>query len=69
MAEKIENLIRKLEYLELKLKSIYNLSTILLEKYNGKVPKSYEELESLPGVGHKTASVVMSQGFVNRHFL
>jgi endonuclease-3 len=39
------------------------LSKILLEKHNGKVPKSFEELEKLPGVGHKTSSVVMSQGF------
>ena len=61
--KKIENLIRKIGIFRIKAKSIYNLSTILLEKYNGKVPKSYEELESLPGVGHKTASVVMSQGF------
>ncbi len=61
--KKIENLIRKIGIFRIKAKSIYNLSIILLEKYNGKVPKSYEELESLPGVGHKTASVVMSQGF------
>ncbi len=46
-----------------KSKSISNLSKILIEKYNGHVPESYEELEKLPGVGHKTASVVMSQGF------
>ena len=39
------------------------MSKQLLKKHNGKVPKSFEELESLPGVGHKTASVVMSQGF------
>ncbi len=61
--KKIENLIRKIGIFRIKAKSIYNLSIILLEKYNGKVPKSYEELENLPGVGHKTASVVMSQGF------
>ena len=36
---------------------------MLMDKYNGNVPKTFEELESLPGVGHKTASVVMSQGF------
>jgi len=46
-----------------KSRSIYNLSKILLKKFSGKVPKSFEELESLPGVGHKTASVVMGQGF------
>ena len=46
-----------------KSKAIYNLSKILVKKFNGTVPKSFEELENLPGVGHKTASVVMSQGF------
>jgi len=46
-----------------KSKAIYNLSKILVNKYNGRVPESFEELEKLPGVGHKTASVVMSQGF------
>ena len=46
-----------------KSKSIFNLSIILEEKYNGKVPKTFEELEKLPGVGHKTASVVISQGY------
>ncbi len=61
--KKIEKLIKKIGIFRIKARSIYNLSTILLKKYNGKVPKSYEELESLPGVGHKTASVVMSQGF------
>ena len=39
------------------------MSKQVLEKHNGKVPKTFEELEKLPGVGHKTASVVMSQGF------
>jgi len=61
--KKIENLIKKIGIFRIKAKSIYNLSKILIEKYNGKVPKTYEELEILPGVGHKTASVVMSQGF------
>ena len=46
-----------------KSKAIYELSKILLEKYDGDVPNSLEELEKLPGVGHKTASVVISQGF------
>jgi len=46
-----------------KSKNIYNLSKLLLEKHNGTVPDSFEKLESLPGVGHKTASVVMSQVF------
>ena len=46
-----------------KSKAIFELSRILVKQFNGKVPESYEELEKLPGVGHKTASVVMSQGF------
>ncbi|MFQ3333577.1 MAG: endonuclease-3 [Woeseiaceae bacterium] len=46
-----------------KSKAIFGLSKILVDKYNSKVPDSFDELESLPGVGHKTASVVMSQGF------
>ncbi len=48
---------------ENKSKAIHRLSEILIEKYNGEVPKSFEALEELPGVGHKTASVVMSQAF------
>ena len=66
--KKIEILIKKIGIFRVKAKSIYNLSKILLEKFNGKVPKTFEELESLPGVGHKTASVVMSQGFGNPAF-
>ena len=46
-----------------KSKNTYNLSKILIDKYGGLVPNTFEELESLPGVGHKTASVVMSQVF------
>ena len=46
-----------------KSKNIYQLSKLLIEKYDNKVPKTFEDLESLPGVGHKTASVVMSQVF------
>ena len=46
-----------------KSKAIFELSRILVKKFKGKVPESFEELEKLPGVGHKTASVVMSQGF------
>ena len=61
--KKIENLIKKIGIFRIKAKNIYSLSKILIEKYNGKVPKTYEDLEILPGVGHKTASVVMSQGF------
>ena len=61
--KKIERLIKRIGIFRVKSKSIYYLSKTLVEKYNGKVPKTYEELEQLPGVGHKTASVVMSQGF------
>jgi|TARA_B110000438_G_C15720323_1_gene609488 endonuclease III len=61
--KKIEKLINRIGIFRVKAKSIYYLSKILIEKHKGKVPKSYEELEKLPGVGHKTASVVMSQGF------
>ena len=61
--KKIESLIKKIGIFRIKAKSIYLMSKQLLEKHNGKVPKTFEELEKLPGVGHKTASVVMSQGF------
>ena len=61
--KKIEKLINKIGIYRVKSKSIYYLSKTLIEKYKSKVPKTYEELESLPGVGHKTASVVMSQAF------
>ena len=61
--KKIEKLIKKIGIFRIKSKSIYNLSKILQNEYNGNVPRTFEELERLPGVGHKTASVVMSQGF------
>ena len=61
--KKIEKLIKKIGIFRVKAKSIYLMSKQLLKKHNGKVPKTFEELEKLPGVGHKTASVVMSQGF------
>ena len=61
--KKIEKLIRSIGIFRVKAKSIYTLSKTLVEKYNGRVPKTFGELEELPGVGHKTASVVMSQGF------
>ena len=61
--KKIENLIKKIGIFRVKAKSIYLMSKQVLEKHNGKVPKTFEDLEKLPGVGHKTASVVMSQGF------
>ena len=61
--KKIENLIKKIGIFRVKAKSIYFMSKHLLKEHGGKVPKTYEQLEKLPGVGHKTASVVMSQGF------
>ena len=61
--KKIEKLIKRIGIFRVKAKSIFHLSKTLVEKYKGAVPKTYEELEELPGVGHKTASVVMSQGF------
>ena len=61
--KKIEKLINKIGIFRVKAKNIYYLSKTLIKKYKSKVPKSFEELEELPGVGHKTASVVMSQGF------
>ena len=60
---KIENLIKSIGIFRVKAKSVYLLSKLLIEKHNGKVPDNFEDLEKLPGVGHKTASVVMSQGF------
>jgi len=61
--KKIENLIKSIGIFRVKAKSVYLLSRLLIEKYNGKVPDNFDDLEKLPGVGHKTASVVMSQGF------
>ena len=61
--KKIEKLINRIGIFRIKAKSIYYMSKQLLEEHGGKVPKTFEELEKLPGVGHKTASVVMSQGF------
>ena len=61
--KKIEKLIKKIGIFRVKAKSIYLMSKQVLEKHKGKIPKNFEELEKLPGVGHKTASVVMSQGF------
>ena len=60
---KIEKLIKKIGIFRIKAKSIYLMSRQLLKEHHGKVPKTFEELEKLPGVGHKTASVVMSQAF------
>ena len=61
--KKIENLIKSIGIFRVKAKSVYLLSKLLIEKHNGKVPDNFNDLEKLPGVGHKTASVVMSQGF------
>ena len=62
----IDNIYKYIKQLGLsrqKSKNTYNLSRILIDKYNSLVPNTFKELESLPGVGHKTASVVMSQIF------
>ena len=59
----IYNIIRPCGLAPKKSRAIKGLSLILSEKFDGAVPESFEELEKLPGVGHKTASVVMSQGF------
>ena len=61
--KKIEKLIQKIGIFRIKAKSIYLMSKQLIKKHNGNVPRTFVELEKLPGVGHKTASVVMSQGF------
>ena len=61
--KKIEKLIRSTGFFKRKAKSVYLLSRQLVEKHGGKVPGNFEDLEKLHGVGHKTASVVMSQGF------
>jgi endonuclease III len=61
--EEIREIIKPVGLSPMKSKGIYGLSQILIEKHNGKVPKSFEDLEALPAVGHKTASVVMSQAF------
>lgn len=61
--EEIKEIIKPCGLSPMKSKGIYGLSQILIEKYNGEVPQSFEALEALPAVGHKTASVVMSQAF------
>ena len=61
--EEIREIIKPVGLSPMKSKGIYGLSKILIEKHNGKVPQSFEYLEELPAVGHKTASVVMSQAF------
>lgn len=61
--EEIKAIIRPCGLSPRKSKAIYDLSQIIMDKHDGKVPQSFEELEDLPGVGHKTASVVMAQAF------
>ena len=61
--EEIKEIIRPCGLSPMKSKGIHGLSHILINKYDGKVPQSFESLEELPAVGHKTASVVMSQAF------
>lgn len=61
--EEIRDIIRPVGLSPMKAKGIHGLSEILIEKYNGQVPADFEALESFPAVGHKTASVVMSQAF------
>ena len=61
--DQIREIIKPVGLSPMKSKGIYGLSHILLEKHNGKVPQSFNDLEALPSVGHKTASVVMAQAF------
>jgi endonuclease-3 len=61
--EEIRQIIKPCGLSPMKSKGIYGLSKILIDKYNGKVPNTFEDLEALPAVGHKTASVVMTQWF------
>ena len=61
--EEIREIIKPVGLSPMKSKGIHGLSHILIDKHNGKVPKTYEELEELPAVGHKTAAVVLSQAF------
>lgn len=61
--EEIREIIKPVGLSPMKSKGIYGLSKILIDQYDGKVPQSYEALEALPAVGHKTAAVVLSQAF------
>ena len=61
--EEIRSIIRPVGLSPMKSKGIYGLSKIIIEKHSGKVPEKLEDLEALPAVGHKTASVVISQAF------
>lgn len=61
--EEIRDIIRPCGLSPRKSQAIYDLSHMIMDKHNGEVPQSFEDLEAMPGVGHKTASVVMSQAF------
>lgn len=61
--EQVRKIIRQIGLAPTKSRNIVTLSKILIEKHKGQVPQTFEELEALPGVGHKTASVVMAQAF------
>lgn len=61
--EEIQHIIKQIGLAPTKAKAIYKLSELLINNHNGEVPQSFEDLENLPGVGHKTASVVMAQAF------
>jgi len=61
--KRIEVLIKKINFFRNKANSVYLLSMQLIEKHNGKVPKNFDKLIALPGVGRKTASVVLNEGF------
>lgn len=61
--KELEGIIHPIGFYKTKAKAILGLSKILVEKYKSKLPNSFEKLQSLPGIGHKTASVIMSLGF------
>ena len=62
-ADEIKEYIKEIGLSNQKAKNLQKMAEILVEKHNGVIPQTFEELEELPGVGHKTASVVMSQAF------
>ncbi len=66
--KELQTIIHPIGFYKRKAKAILELSKILVEKYSSKIPSTFEELESLPGIGHKTASVIMSQGFKKAAF-
>ena len=66
--DQINSVVRPSGLAPRKAKAIHGLSLILLNKHSGQVPQTFEELEKLPGVGHKTASVVMAQSFGHPSF-